>query len=111
MRPLIALLLLIAARGYTLSVPTPRSYENYSVYRVSVKTSSQQHIIDQLLEQYDNYNLWHRSVNEVDIMVSPSARDPFLAIMRKENIDVKLMIKNVQTLIDEERKGMTTFSG
>ncbi|XP_016978394.1 uncharacterized protein LOC108044052 [Drosophila rhopaloa] len=104
MRPLIALLLLIAARACTLSDSTPRSYENYSVYKVYVKTQSDQHIMDQLLEQYDNYNLWHRSVKEVDIMVSPGAQETFLSLMRKENIDVKVMIKNVQTLIVNERK-------
>jgi len=54
MRPLIALLLFIAAGACNLSVSTPRSYENYSVYKVFIKTRSDQQVIDQLLEQTDN---------------------------------------------------------
>nr|XP_016937726.2 uncharacterized protein LOC108015680 [Drosophila suzukii] len=102
MRPLIALLLFIAAGACNLSVSTPRSYENYSVYKVFIKTRSDQQVIDQLLEQTDNYNLWHRRLHEVHIMVSPSARKNFLRIMQKENIIVELLINNVQKLIDEQ---------
>ncbi|XP_016998155.2 zinc carboxypeptidase A 1 isoform X3 [Drosophila takahashii] len=100
MRPLIALLLLIAA--CTLSESKRRSYENYSVYKVYIKSHSDQRVIDELLEQPDNYNLWHRGRHRVHIMVSPRARKTFLKRMRKEHIKVKLLIKNVQKLIDEQ---------
>ncbi|KAH8352179.1 hypothetical protein KR084_002466 [Drosophila pseudotakahashii] len=94
MRPLIALFLLITA--CTLSESKPRSYENYSVYKVYIKSRSDQKVIDELLEQTDNYNLWHRRLHKHHIMVSPRARKTFLKRMRKENIKIKLLIKNVQ---------------
>ncbi|XP_032574234.1 uncharacterized protein LOC116801034 [Drosophila sechellia] len=101
MRPLIALLLLITAWKSSLSDPIlPRSYENYSVYKVFIKTRSDQQVIDGLLKDTDNYNLWHRGLKLVHIMVSLMGKDSFLALMRKENIVVEVLIKNVQTLID-----------
>ncbi|XP_039481395.1 uncharacterized protein LOC120445208 isoform X1 [Drosophila santomea] len=101
MRALIALLLLITAWEISLSDPAPRSYENYSVYKVFIKSRSDQRVIDRLLKDPDNYNLWHRGVKVVHIMVSPMEKDSFLAVMRKENIVAKVIIKNVQTLINE----------
>ncbi|XP_016963810.1 uncharacterized protein LOC108033750 [Drosophila biarmipes] len=106
MRPSIALFLFLTAGACTLSVSTQRSYENYSVYKVFVKTRSDQQVIDQLLEQTDNYNLWHRGLHDVHIMVSPKARENFLKNMQKENIKVKLLIKDVQKLIDEQRNNL-----
>ncbi|XP_017086434.2 uncharacterized protein LOC108118326 [Drosophila eugracilis] len=102
MRPLIALLLLITAGVCTLSDATPRPYENYSVYRVYIKSPSDQQVIDELLEQTDDYNQWRRGLEEFDIMVSPRAQETFLNVMQRKGISVKVIIKNVQRLIDEQ---------
>ncbi|KAH8249436.1 hypothetical protein KR032_009572 [Drosophila birchii] len=96
MRPLIVLLLLIVAQAWSFSVPPPRSYDGYSVYRVQIASPSQQQVIDQLLEQHERYNQWHRSRNEVHIMVHPRAQRSFRKIMLDANIVVELMIPNVQ---------------
>ncbi|KAH8271021.1 hypothetical protein KR018_000175 [Drosophila ironensis] len=80
----------------TLSIESPRSYSNYSVYIVYLRNSHQEKVLDNLLEQHKNYNLWHRTVQEMHIMVSPQVRDEFLQIMAKENMHVKLNIPNVQ---------------
>jgi len=49
------MLLLITAWKSSLSDPIgPRSYENYSVYKVFIKTRSDQQVIDGLLEDTDN---------------------------------------------------------
>ncbi|XP_039227421.1 uncharacterized protein LOC26536185 isoform X2 [Drosophila yakuba] len=97
MRALIALLLLITAWEYSLSDPAPRSYENYSVYKVFIESRSDQRVIDRLLKDPDNYYLWHRGAEVLHIMVSPMKKDSFLAIMRKKNIVAKVIIENVQT--------------
>ncbi|KAH8255477.1 hypothetical protein KR038_004086 [Drosophila bunnanda] len=97
MRPLIVLLLLIVAQAWSFSVPSPRSYDGYSVYRIRIASPSQIQIIDQLLEQHDRYNQWHRSRNEVHIMVHPVAQRSFLKVMMDAKIVVELMIPNVQT--------------
>ncbi|KPU73327.1 uncharacterized protein Dana_GF27094 [Drosophila ananassae] len=52
MKHLIAFLLFVACLSRTLA--DPRYYDNYTVYRVHIKNSHQQIIIDQLLEQHDN---------------------------------------------------------
>ncbi|XP_026834433.1 uncharacterized protein LOC26526451 isoform X2 [Drosophila erecta] len=97
MRPLVVMILLITAWKSSSSAPTPRSYEKYSVYKVFIETRSDQQVIDRLLEDPDNYNLWHRGLKEVHLMVSPIEKDSFLAVMRKEHIVVEVIIKNVQT--------------
>ncbi|KAH8281349.1 hypothetical protein KR054_000018 [Drosophila jambulina] len=96
MRPLIVLLLLIVAQVWSSSVPSPRSYDGYSVYRVRIASPSQQQIVDQLLEQHERYNEWHRLKNEVHIMVHPRTQRHFRKIMLDANIDVELIIPNVQ---------------
>ncbi|XP_017060379.2 uncharacterized protein LOC108100822 [Drosophila ficusphila] len=106
-----AFLLLIAVQASTTSLSTPQSYENFSVFRVYIKNHSDQQVVDQLLEQHVIYNLWHRSITEVHIMVSPRARDNFLAVMRKENIVVEVMIENVQALIDKQSGKILSIAG
>ncbi|KAH8321206.1 hypothetical protein KR059_002243 [Drosophila kikkawai] len=96
MRPLIVLLLLIVAQAWSFSASPPRSYDGYSVYRVRIASPSQRQAVDQLLEQHDRYNLWHRSINEVHIMVHPRAQKSFRKIMLEAKIVVELMIPNVQ---------------
>ncbi|KAH8325647.1 hypothetical protein KR067_003052 [Drosophila pandora] len=94
MKHLIAFLLFVACLSRTLA--DPRYYDNYTVYRVHIKNSHQQKIIDQLLEQHDNYNLWHRTVREVHLMVNPRVQSEFRKIMLKEYIKIEILIPNVQ---------------
>ncbi|XP_017097844.2 uncharacterized protein [Drosophila bipectinata] len=100
MKQSIALLFLVVCLSRTLA--DPRYYDNYTVYRVYIKNSHQQKIIDQLLEQPDNYNLWHRTVREVHLMVNPRVQSEFRKIMLKNHIKTEVLIPNVQALIENQ---------
>ncbi|XP_022230643.2 uncharacterized protein LOC111079688 [Drosophila obscura] len=109
----IALLMVgvVDARGFPATVPVEEqtdkppivSYANYKVYRVGIHTASHFQVIEFLLADPEMYNLWRMGKNEVDIMVNPRVLDEFHHTITQDTFDVRLIVPDVQLLIDAER--------
>ncbi|KAB0795830.1 hypothetical protein PPYR_09891 [Photinus pyralis] len=82
----------------------PDRFDNFKVYQVIPTTSAHLEVLEKL-ENDPNYNFWSGVAlnRQVDVMVSPRQQDIFTNLLRFLNLPGKVMIENVQELMNNER--------
>ncbi|CAH2094782.1 unnamed protein product [Euphydryas editha] len=82
------------------------SYQNYKVYNVVPKTKEDVTILKKLLDE-NKYFFWDYAIKvnyDVKIMVAPEKQDDFEKYAESVGINAKLVIEDVQSLIDAQLK-------
>lgn len=74
-------------------------YNGFKVYRLTVKSQEQMDFLADLKDKMAELDFWS-DVNTikrpVDVMVAPKDEVSFLEIVKKQGIDVKIFIEDVQ---------------
>ncbi|XP_066995323.2 zinc carboxypeptidase [Anabrus simplex] len=100
------LVVLLGAAVYSEKV----RYDNYQVFRVVPNTEEQVRFLYKLQNSASGFNFWNnvRHVNNpIDIMVPPHKLPEFEEIMESLQVNYNLIIRNVQSLMDSERRSGT----
>ncbi|XP_072039386.1 carboxypeptidase B-like isoform X1 [Amphiura filiformis] len=101
----------------TLCLAEKVRYDGYHVLRVIPKTHHEISILGNLMSNLESskfdgqLSFWREPSNvtkPVDIMISPSYVKKITTYLAHKGIHTKVMIKNVQELIDEEQKGLNS---
>lgn len=80
-------------------------YDNFQVYRITPKTPKHLQLLKKLENDYD-FSFWKsvKSINtDVDIMSPSKSINKLQEIIVNNNLESKMIIDNVQRLIDNER--------
>ncbi|EDW04274.1 zinc carboxypeptidase [Drosophila grimshawi] len=102
---LLATLVVLSSAG-TVKDPPKVRYDNYAVYKLSIKNKIQLSLLNRLSERTQNLNIWKdydEFSKQMDIMVSPSESKRFQLFLKLYGINNQLLISNVQVLIDGEQ--------
>ncbi|RZC37059.1 Peptidase M14 and/or Propep M14 domain containing protein [Asbolus verrucosus] len=86
-------------------------YDNYQVYRVTPRTQENLKFLKYLEDTSSDFSFWTnvKAINHnVDVMVSPDSTDNFQDIINNNYLESKIIIPNVQKLIDNERNETKT---
>ncbi|KAH8412130.1 hypothetical protein KR009_000022 [Drosophila setifemur] len=109
---LLATLVALSSAGILKDAPKER-YDNFRVYKLTIKNKIQLAAIEKISELTKKYNIWkeydERS-QQMDIMVNPEELKHFQELLNLNNITSELMIENVQARIDEEQVTATADS-
>uniref|UniRef100_A0A1B0DE44 Zinc carboxypeptidase A 1 n=1 Tax=Phlebotomus papatasi TaxID=29031 RepID=A0A1B0DE44_PHLPP len=84
----------------------PYRFDDFKVFRVKIEAKEQLEALKSLKtgpNSYEYFDEPQQIGQEVDVLVPPFLQSDFDAMIRKSNIKNKLMIQNMQDLIDKER--------
>ncbi|XP_055708910.1 zinc carboxypeptidase-like [Phlebotomus papatasi] len=84
----------------------PYRFDDFKVFRVKIEAKEQLETLKSLKtgpNSYEYFDEPQQIGQEVDVLVPPFLQSDFDAMIRKTNIKIKLMIQNMQDLIDKER--------
>ncbi|KAK5640388.1 hypothetical protein RI129_011199 [Pyrocoelia pectoralis] len=97
-------ILYLAAILWLCLAEEPQRFDNFKVYQVVPTTTSHLQLLHEL-ENDVNYNFWTEAAlnRHVDIMVSPEQKYIFENLLHSGNLTSKVLIDNVQELINIER--------
>ncbi|XP_045486057.1 zinc carboxypeptidase A 1 [Pieris rapae] len=85
-----------------------KSYENYKVYKVIPESDTQLQILTDLKKS--GFDIWTEVPmigKDVRILVSPAQENDFVDYMKGVGLGIEVAIKNVQSLINDQRKPST----
>ncbi|XP_058814852.1 zinc carboxypeptidase-like [Topomyia yanbarensis] len=112
MRPTHVFLLIVAV----LSAVTAEQarFDNYRVYELHIESAEQLEILQYLEEHPDGYIFWESPVQtnmDLNLVVPPHKYSDFEEFTTKLNLQNRLMIKNFQEVIDNERPNKNKRNG
>ncbi|XP_058445792.1 zinc carboxypeptidase-like [Malaya genurostris] len=99
-------LILVFATSIAVVLSEPLRFDNYRVYEASIENVEQLQILQHLEQLSDGYTFWESPVQtgmQVDIMVPPQRFADFEKLCLRLNMQSRVKISNVQSLIDNER--------
>jgi len=88
-----------------------KSYSNYKVLRVEIKNDEDARAISEV-ERSNKYDFWTRVRigSHVDIMASPETLEDLHSIINSLELEFRIMIQDVQSLIDLENSADITIT-
>ncbi|XP_065072624.1 zinc carboxypeptidase-like [Ochlerotatus camptorhynchus] len=107
------ILLLIAAAVCSAFAEQAR-FDNYRVYQVIIATEQQLQTLQYLEQHPDGYIFWDLPAQtnmELELVVPPHKYADFEELVTKLNMKTRLMIKNFQEVIDNERPNKSQRNG
>ncbi|XP_026844068.1 zinc carboxypeptidase [Drosophila persimilis] len=111
---LCAATLVVLANAGTLKDTPKLRFDNYGVYKLTIRNRIQLALIEKIGEISNKYDIWKEydeHTKEVHIMVSPEELKHFQELLRVNDISSEQMIENVQELIDGEQVTAAADSG
>ena len=105
------LLILVTTLSVALAASQRVSYDGYKVYRVDVggDRGEATHIVSSLSDLL-NLDVWKSSKDHFDVMAGPSTQREVERVLSENRLNYRVMVENVQSLIDETATTKTTTS-
>ena len=110
------LLILVTTLSVALAASQRVSYDGYKVYRVNVADDRDEAAaataadVVSSLSDLLNLDVWKHSKDHFDVMVGPAARREVERVLSENRLNYRVMVENVQSLIDETATTKTTTS-
>ncbi|GAB0094437.1 zinc carboxypeptidase-like [Sergentomyia squamirostris] len=89
-----------------LAAAEPHRFDNHRVYRLRVERDEQLQVLKSLKTGQNSYEYFdepRQTGQEVDIIIPPTLQSEFETILKDKEFSAKLVINNLQDLVDRER--------
>ncbi|GAB0094435.1 zinc carboxypeptidase-like [Sergentomyia squamirostris] len=90
----------------TLVVAEPHRFDNHRMYRLRVERDEQLQVLKSLKTGQNSYEYFdepRQTGQELDIIIPPTLQSEFETILKDKEFSAKLVINNLQDLVDRER--------